>query len=159
MQGRTLGSNHSAADLPYVQTLQRDATVEQVNLFNNVRNIVVTNEQNDADLWESIQRVNLPAHNPSPGAPEHLTMVNNLLNDHGNNRQMRQETNLSKLTEAQWKKLAEHVDSHQPRISQKIELTAGLSVRERAQARSLSAQKLEVRRLGGASASCSRRDR
>ena len=50
-------------------------------------------------------------------------------------------------------------DSHQPRVSQKIELTAGLSVRERAQARSLSAQKLEVRRLGGASASCSRRDR
>ena len=50
-------------------------------------------------------------------------------------------------------------DSHQPRVSQKIELTAGLSVRKRAQARSLSAQKLEFRRLGGASASCSRRDR
>ena len=49
-------------------------------------------------------------------------------------------------------------DSHQPRVSQKIELTAGLSVRESAQARSLSAQKLEVRRLGGASASISRRD-
>ena len=47
-------------------------------------------------------------------------------------------------------------DSHQPRVSQKIELTAGLSVRKRAQARSQSAQKLEVRRLGGASASCSR---
>ena len=42
-------------------------------------------------------------------------------------------------------------DSHQPRVSQKIELTAGLSVRERAQARSLSEQKLDARRLGGAS--------
>ena len=43
-------------------------------------------------------------------------------------------------------------DSHQPRVSQKIELTAGLSVRKRAQARSLSEQKLDARRLGGASA-------
>ena len=42
-------------------------------------------------------------------------------------------------------------DSHQPRVSQKIELTAGLSVRKRAQARSLSEQKLDARRLGGAS--------
>ena len=47
-------------------------------------------------------------------------------------------------------------DSHQLRASQKIELTVGRSDRKRAQWRSLSAQKLEVRRLGGASASCSR---
>ena len=38
-------------------------------------------------------------------------MVNNLLNDHGNNKRMRHETNLSKLTEAQWNKLAEHLKS------------------------------------------------
>ena len=53
--------------------------MEEVDLFNNLQNIVITNV--GKDVWQQIGKVNLNAHNPNPGAPEHLAMVNNLLGD------------------------------------------------------------------------------
>ena len=51
------------------------STVEEVDLFNNLQNIVITNA--GKDVWQQIGKVNLNAHNPILGAPEHLAMVNN----------------------------------------------------------------------------------
>ena len=48
--------------------LNDTSTVEEVDLFNNLQNIVVTNA--DEDVWQQIGKVNLNAHNPNHGAPK-----------------------------------------------------------------------------------------
>ena len=58
-----------------------------MDLFNNIQNIVITNTERG--VWQQIGKVNLNAHSPNPGAPEHLAMVNNLLGDNAKNNTMR----------------------------------------------------------------------
>ena len=68
-------------------------------MFNNLQNIVITNA--DEDVWKQIGKVNLNAHNPNHGAPDHLSMVNNLLGDNAKKRPIHGSTNLGNITQAQ----------------------------------------------------------
>ena len=87
--------------------LDEASSVEDVDLFNNLHNVVITNA--DQDVWQQIGKVNLNAHNPNPGAPEHLDMVNNLLGDNANRNGMEDGSNLSSISQPQWRRLREHV--------------------------------------------------
>ena len=87
--------------------VNRDSSVEAEDIFNNMHRVIITNVDND--MWEQINQVNLPAHNVNPGAPEHLSMVNNLLQDNANNKRMQQGTNLENISQPQWRNLQQHV--------------------------------------------------
>ena len=67
-------------DTPIAQVLAPSDTVETTDLFNNLDRIIITNCEVD-DYWRERRRVDAPAHNPRPRAPEHLSMLNNLLGD------------------------------------------------------------------------------
>ena len=61
--------------------LNDTSTVEEVDLFNNLQNIVVTNA--DEDVWKQIGKVSLNAHNPNHGEPSdfhHFPRFQNLKN-------------------------------------------------------------------------------
>ena len=83
------------------------SSAEEVDLFNNMQNIVITNTERG--VWQQIGKVNLNAHSPNPGAPEHLAMVNNLLGDNAKNKHIHDASNLGKISQAQWRGLREHV--------------------------------------------------
>jgi len=70
----------SAPSHPLVHMVDSASSVEAEDLFNNMHRIVITNLP-DKDVWEAISMVNLHAHNVNPGAPEHLAMVNHLIED------------------------------------------------------------------------------
>ena len=70
-------------------------------MFNNLQNVVITNA--DQDVWKQIGKVNLNAHNPNPGTPEHLAMVNNLLGDNANKKPIHEATNLGNISQPQWR--------------------------------------------------------
>ena len=53
------------------------ATVDSVNLFNHLGRVVISN-LDPGSYWHARRRVDAPAHNPTPRAPEHLAMLNNL---------------------------------------------------------------------------------
>ena len=55
--------------------LNDTSTVEEVDLFNNLQNIVITNA--DEDVWKQIGKVNLNAHNPNYGAPQYSYLTYN----------------------------------------------------------------------------------
>ena len=61
-----------------------------------MQNIVITNTERG--VWQQIGKVNLNAHSPNPGAPEHLAMVNNLLGDNAKKKHIHDiyTTNLGK---------------------------------------------------------------
>ena len=84
--------------------LNPTSTVEEVDLFNNLQNIVITNA--DEDVWKQIGKVNLNAHNPNHGAPDHLSMVNNLLGDNAKKRPIHGSTNLGNISQAHFLMLA-----------------------------------------------------
>ena len=96
--------------------LEHSATTQEADLFNNLHRIMVTNIPKDKwpkipktdEMWAQIKKVNMPAHNPYPGAPEQLRMVNNLIGDNANNREMHHDTNLDVITGPQWKHLRAH---------------------------------------------------
>lgn len=75
-----------------LRILDDSSSVEEVDLFNNLQNIVITNA--GKDVWQQIGKVNLNAHNPNPGAPEHLAMVNNLLGDNADKKPIHEASNL-----------------------------------------------------------------
>eukprot|EP00964_Phaeocystis_antarctica_P034629 scaffold19723_cov97-Phaeocystis_antarctica.AAC.5 len=86
MRSLTLSPSPHAQITPYPVSangtliiLDDGSSAEEVDLFNNMQNIVITNA--DKDVWQQIGKVNLNAHSPNPGAPEHLAMVNNLFGD------------------------------------------------------------------------------
>ena len=54
-------------------------------------------------------KVNLNAHNPNPGAPEHLAMVNNLLGDNDDKKPVHEASNLGNISQPQWRGLRNHV--------------------------------------------------
>ena len=81
------------------------STVEEVDLFNNLQNIVITNA--DEDVWKQIGKVNLNAHNPNHGAPDHLSMVNNLLGDNAKKRPIHGSTNLGNISQAHFRGLSD----------------------------------------------------
>ena len=81
--------------------------MEEVDLFNNLQNIVITNA--GKDVWQQIGKVNLNAHNPNPGAPEHLAMVNNLLGDNADKKPIHETSNLENISQPQWRGLRNHV--------------------------------------------------
>ena len=81
--------------------------MEEVDLFNNLQNIVITNA--GKDVWQQIGKVNLNAHNPNPGAPEHLAMVNNLLGDNADKKPVHEASNLENISQPQWRGLRNHV--------------------------------------------------
>ena len=87
--------------------LNDTSTVEEVDLFNNLQNIVITNA--DDDVWKQIGKVNLNAHNPNHGAPDHLSMVNNLLGDNAKKKPTHGSTNLGNISQAHFRGLREHV--------------------------------------------------
>ena len=68
---------------------QAQHTGLEADLFNNRQRIMVTNISKDKwpkipktdEMWAQIKKLNMPAHNPYPGAPEQLRMVNNLIGD------------------------------------------------------------------------------
>ena len=64
--------------------LDDSSSVEKVDLFNNLQNVVITNA--DKDVWQQIGKVNLNADSSNPGAPEHLVMVNHILGDNANKK-------------------------------------------------------------------------
>ena len=47
--------------------LDDNSSVKEVDLFNNLQNIGITNA--DENVWKQIGKVNLNAHNPNSGAP------------------------------------------------------------------------------------------
>jgi len=87
--------------------LNETSSVEEVDLFNNLQNIVITNV--GKDVWQQIGKVNLNAHNPNPGAPEHLAMVNNLLGDNADKKPIHETSNLENISQPQWRGLRNHV--------------------------------------------------
>ena len=88
---------------PSVNFLDGEATTEEVDLFNNQGRILITNVPNG--IWEERGRVNLHAHNPNPQAPEHLSMVNNLTNDNAKKKIVHDGTNLTCISQPEWKNL------------------------------------------------------
>ena len=76
-------------------------------MFNNQGRILITNVPNG--MWEERGRVNLHAHNPNPQAPEHLSMVNNLTNDNSKKKIVHDGTNLTCITQPEWKNLRSRV--------------------------------------------------
>ena len=92
--------------------LDDNSSVEEVDLFkfNNLQNIVITNV--DEDVWKQMSKVNLNAHNPNPGAPDHLSMVNNLLGDNAKKKHINCSSNLEKITQAQFRGLYGSMCSH-----------------------------------------------
>ena len=92
---------------PSVNFLDSEATTEEVDLFNNQGRILIMNIPNG--MWEERGRVNLHAHNPHPQAPEHLSMVNNLTNDNAKKKIVHDGTNLTCISQPEWKKLRSRV--------------------------------------------------
>jgi hypothetical protein len=92
---------------PSVNFLDSEATTEEIDLFNNQGRILIMNIPNG--MWEERGRVNLHAHNPNPQAPEHLSMVNNLTNDNAKKKIVHDGTNLTCITQPEWKKLRSRV--------------------------------------------------
>ena len=92
---------------PSVNFIDGEATTEEVHLFNNQGRILITNVPNG--MWEERGRVNLHAHNPNPQAPEHLSMVNNLTNDNAKKKIVHDGTNLTCITQPEWKNLRSRV--------------------------------------------------
>jgi len=90
-----------------VEYIDSEATTEEVDLFNNQGRIVITNIPNG--MWEERGRVNLHAHNPNPHAPEHLSMVNNLTNDNAKKKIVHDGTNLTCISQPEWKNLRSRV--------------------------------------------------
>lgn len=83
-------------------------TVETVDLFNNLDRVVITNFEPN-DYWRERRRVDGPAHNPRPRAPEHLTMLNNLIGDRAKKTPTTAESH-KKIRPHEWKGLREHAE-------------------------------------------------
>ena len=61
-----------------VRHLDPAATVEEVDLFNNLGRVVISTLGGPESYRKARSRVDEGAHNPTPRAPEHLGMLNNL---------------------------------------------------------------------------------
>ena len=110
MRSLTLSPSPHAQITPYpvcangtLIILDDGSSAEEVDLFNNMQNILITNADKVKDVWQPIGKVNLNAHSPNPGAPEHLAMVNKLFGDNAEKKHINGATNLGEISQAQWR--------------------------------------------------------